>query len=835
MSELTLHRLHDDVRTAALVVAPSWPLSSVIAVNPLAGFEDRPHAEALARAEALFGARGRLALPELRVAHATGRVRDADLLDALRREVPGLDDLPPVELGGGRRSVAELLLVDLVHGADDPAPVRTERTVAEVLDEEQGTAVATAVDAAATERGLARAGALAHGHRPPRSADRVDADLRTLADALDALRVPPYAQRRYLEAHVAAQPGWAAHLRWFDAHHGTEALLEHLALRVSTEAELVGGRSWFRSDGPPPRPAAASLRARAEAVADHLGAPPNEIPTIERALAPLRRDRRAAVWTDAYERAVHDRLLGDIAALDEPDAVERADDDLDAPPPVADLVACIDVRSEGLRRQLEARSGYRTFGYAGFFGLPIRVAPLAGGDAEDQCPVLLTPGATVTEVARPGREAEAARAAGRRRAAAAADDAWAAAKHHPIAPLALAEGTGWVAGPLAAARTAAPGATSWLVDHLPRPRPARTAHDRRELPIEQQAAVVAAIWRLGLGRRPAPLVVLCGHGSRADNNPMESGLACGACGGHRGGPNARIAAAMANDPTVRATLAAEGVEIPAGTWFLAAEHDTTTDRVALLDLDEVPGSHRDLVAQLRADLDAAGDAAALDRAATLPGMARRAANRGGRLRAVRRRGRDWAEPVAELGLAGNHAFVIGPRHLTAPLDLGRRVFLHSYELDLDPDGSVLGGILTAPLVVAQWINAQYNLSTTDPEAFGSGTKALHNVVGDVGVLSGAGGDLRRGLPLQSVRAGGRLLHEPIRLLAIVEGRRAHVDAAIAGSTTLQQLIGNEWISLVAREGPGDPWQQRTASGWAPRELGRAEPQREEVPSWAAVG
>ncbi|MCB0959959.1 MAG: DUF2309 family protein, partial [Acidimicrobiales bacterium] len=166
MSELTLHRLHDDVRTAALVVAPSWPLSSVIAVNPLAGFEDRPHAEALARAEALFGARGRLALPELRVAHATGRVRDADLLDALRREVPGLDDLPPVELGGGRRSVAELLLVDLVHGADDPAPVRTERTVAEVLDEEQGTAVATAVDAAATERGLARAGALAHGHRP---------------------------------------------------------------------------------------------------------------------------------------------------------------------------------------------------------------------------------------------------------------------------------------------------------------------------------------------------------------------------------------------------------------------------------------------------------------------------------------------------------------------------------------------------------------------------------------------------------------------------------------------------------------------------------------------
>ena len=200
----------------------------------------------------------------------------------------------------------------------------------------------------------------------------------------------------------------------------------------------------------------------------------------------------------------------------------------------------------------------------------------------------------------------------------------------------------------------------------------------------------------------------------------------------------------------------------------------------------------------------------------------------------RRRGRDWAEPVPELGLAGNHSFVIGPRALTAHLDLGRRVFLHSYEQALDPDGAVLGGILTAPLVVAQWINAQYNLSTTDPEVFGSGAKALHNVVGDLGVLSGPGGDLRRGLPLQSVRAGDRLLHEPVRLLAVVQGRREHVDAAIAGSTTLQQLIGNGWISLVARHGPGDPWQQRTAAGWAPRPGLAGAPEREEVPSWAVA-
>jgi uncharacterized protein YbcC (UPF0753/DUF2309 family) len=270
---------------------------------------------------------------------------------------------------------------------------------------------------------------------------------------------------------------------------------------------------------------------------------------------------------------------------------------------------------------------------------------------------------------------------------------------------------------------------------------------------------------------------------------------------------------MANDPDVRAELMRRGISLPESTWFLAAVHETTTDEVTLLDTHLVPESHQAQVDELRADLAVAGERAALERAATLPGSPRRLAQ-------VRRRARDWAEPVAELGLAGNIAFVIGPRSLTAGVDLGRRVFLHSYEPEADLDGSTLTGILTAPLVVAQWINAQYNFSTTDPELFGSGSKAVHNVLGDIGVLSGAGGDLRRGLALQSVRAGDRLLHEPVRLLAVVHGRREHIDAAIAGSPTLRQLVENEWIHLVARD-PGKPaatWQRRLATGWADHSL-----------------
>ena len=115
------------------------------------------------------------------------------------------------------------------------------------------------------------------------------------------------------------------------------------------------------------------------------------------------------------------------------------------------------------------------------------------------------------------------------------------------------------------------------------------------------------------------------------------------------------------------------------------------------------------------------------------------------------------------------------------------MFVHSYEPSLDPDGSTLRGILTAPLVVGQWINAQYYFSTTDPEVFGAGSKTVHNVLGDVGVLTGPGGDLRRGLPLQSVRAGDRLLHEPVRMMTVVAGSLDHIDAAIEGSPVLRRL------------------------------------------------
>ncbi|MEI2702369.1 MAG: putative inorganic carbon transporter subunit DabA [Baekduia sp.] len=166
-------------------------------------------------------------------------------------------------------------------------------------------------------------------------------------------------------------------------------------------------------------------------------------------------------------------------------------------------------------------------------------------------------------------------------------------------------------------------------------------------------------------------------------------------------------------------------------------------------------------------------------------------------------------------MAGNAAFIVGPRAMTAGLDLGRRTFLHSYDAAVDREGEALETILTAPLVVAQWINCQYYFSTVDPVVHGAGTKTIHNVVAGVGVLAGQSGDLQLGLPWQSVADGKRLVHEPMRLAAIVEAPLDRIAAIIERNEVLQRLFGGGWVALVSREGPGAPWMQYRDGAFQP--------------------
>jgi uncharacterized protein YbcC (UPF0753/DUF2309 family) len=295
------------------------------------------------------------------------------------------------------------------------------------------------------------------------------------------------------------------------------------------------------------------------------------------------------------------------------------------------------------------------------------------------------------------------------------------------------------------------------------------------------------------------LVLLCGHGSETKNNPYAAGLDCGACGGHAGDVNARVGANLLNDPGVRAALAGEyGIEIPQDTWFLAGLHNTTTDDVCLFDLQNLPASHAADLNELRHHLDRAGAAARRERSKLL-GLRAEDPEIDAR---VRSRAADWSQVRPEWGLAGNAAFIAAPRARTAGANFGGRVFLHDYDFRNDPDNSVLELILTAPVVVANWINLQYYCSTVNNAVFGSGNKVLHNVVGTLGVCLGNGGDLETGLPLQSVHDGTRFLHEPIRLHVFLEAPTERIEAVLAKHAQVRELVENGWLLLFATEAGG---------------------------------
>ena len=161
-------------------------------------------------------------------------------------------------------------------------------------------------------------------------------------------------------------------------------------------------------------------------------------------------------------------------------------------------------------------------------------------------------------------------------------------------------------------------------------------------------------------------------------NTRRAGQRCPGAGGHTGEANARVAAAILNDPAVRAALPARGIDVPADTLFLAGLHDTTTDEVTLY--GEVPASHQADVAKLAAWLKEAGRRARGERARLLgaPDEA-----------AVLARANDWSEVRPEWGLAGCAAFVAAPRSRTAAIDLEGRAFLHTYDHRADGGYGIL--------------------------------------------------------------------------------------------------------------------------------------------------
>jgi uncharacterized protein YbcC (UPF0753/DUF2309 family) len=800
----------DDAHSAAKRIPPLWPLKNFVAVNPFLGLTQHHFLDTCALLDRVAHQPALMTPSFFDAKLRSGAITESDLQAALELAIEHLPTEFAVAISTLTVTHLKLWLHGTLPSTHSPA---TLQTLAEFIDSSRQTGWNQTFVNEISKHCSSYCDEGQSAWRMPwasqslyaawKEAASIDANLdllglkgfRTfvaslppaaesaLPTLLNQLRIPPSAAQDYLHRLLLSIFGWSAHVQFRVRQNGLngipdDSLIQLLTIRLAHDAALASLqadepllRNWTQSLPLVPNP------DTSQDLASHY------------------------TWHLASEIAYQRRLIKGL---------QRAPACTSIPTRAAlQAVFCIDVRSEVFRRSLEAAApGIETLGFAGFFGMPIEHIPLGYQHGDAQCPVLLTPKYRIRERlagTTPAREDQVVR---RALAFRRLRHAWNAFKTSAVSCFSFVEAAGLGFAVQLARNT-------FLTHPHKTPDHAATAphvhastcqgdcsddhSDQTGIPPGEQITLAhGALQHMGLTSGFARIVLLCGHSSESANNPYAASLDCGACGGHSGQANARVAATLLNLPHVRSGLHALGIHIPADTVFIAGLHSTTTDEVTLFDLHRLPDSHSEDLNHLQFWLHCAGKET---RSLRTPLLGIQATLGDTLDRRVTARASDWSQVRPEWGLAGNAAFIAAPRERTRHLNLGGRVFLHNYHHERDTNNATLELILNAPMIVASWINLQYYGSTVNNDLFGSGNKVLHNVVGTLGVCIGNGGDIRTGLPLQSLHDGEKWIHDPLRLSVFIEAHREHLSLAISRHPNVAQLVDNAWIHLFAIE-PG---------------------------------
>ncbi|MCX6126935.1 MAG: DUF2309 domain-containing protein [Proteobacteria bacterium] len=784
---------------ASVHAGRSWlsyqgPIKDFVCLNPLMAFQQHEFYEGAHRAGAAFGAYSLMGLGFYRTAFNDGRITKSGLERAITLRIHSSEE---------QQRVREDLFQYPEGSTLRPVPIQESgvrqlfKTVKRVSLDTHGTPVLLRLISSYLDQGVAL-------WAMPRTKEGFFATVRDLVlnsyksfppfdtlfaksllqetsenaaiQALESLLEDQRFSPRYILDLILSTPGWSAMINQVEMkphlllNSAPVSLLDFVSVGLVIDAAVA--KRELKHDFTPLR------------VQDPLAF---DLPTKDPRLGTL--DRIKKIWHEAYEWSLYEQAFQVVAA---PNVVLKNNPQIQA-------AFCIDDRECSIRRHLEwVDPGIETFGTAGFFGMDFLYQYYDDLKPSQNCPIVLTPRHLVRGERPLGKSTIKSQPLD------GYIDRW---SHSILGGILVTQLLGFrtlfrllraVLRPRAeslgsnASSRDADRVTLKIHSELEPAGTVKSGEMTEGYTYDEMADRVGSqLLSTGLSKNLADLVILVAHGSTTVNNTHFAAYDCGACMGKPGSPNARAFAIMANIPEVRKRLKASNIVIPESTYFVAALHDTTRDEIQFFDVENLGEAHRKLVDRFTTSSKAALANNARERCRRFEQISFSITPQDA-LNHVRERSVSIFEPRPELTHTGNALAIVGRRDLTRGFFMDRRAFMNSYDPSLDPTGKILAGILGAVVPVGGGINLTYFFSRMDNHIYGSGTKLPHNVVGLVGVSNGVEGDLLTGLPNQMVE-----VHEPVRLLVIVDQEAEIALAAAKQNPAIFEWIQNGWVRYGA--------------------------------------